>query len=70
MTLYEPGDLVEIDINSGLGIAPLWIPAVVTSPTDALHGWTPAKTEKGCSHPGISRGPGWNQDEIRRRAGA
>ena len=67
MTLYERGDRVEVDINSGLGIQALWIPAVVTCPTDSLHGWTPARTESSCSHPGISRGPGWNQDEIRRR---
>ena len=67
MNLYERDELVSVNINAGLGIQALWIPAVVTCPTDALHGWTAARTESSCSHPGISRGPGWNQDEIRRR---
>lgn len=64
MKLYQPGDVVEVDVDSGKGIAPNWVRAVVTNATDPRHGWTAAATTDPW-HPRIQRGPGWNQDEIR-----
>ena len=67
MKSYYPGDRVEVNIDSGNGLPDNWIPAVVTNATDAQYGWTAARTCPNSDHPGISRGPGWNQDEIRWR---
>ena len=69
MNHYEPGDQVEVNIIPDCfeSTPPIWVPAVVTSATDSKHGWTGARTLSDSQHPGISRSPGWNQDEIRRR---
>ena len=64
MKLYQPGDIVEVDVNSGLSDVPNWVQAVVTNATDPRYGWTPATTTSPW-HPRIQRGPGWAQDEIR-----
>ena len=70
MTHYEPGDQVEVNIIPACfeNTPPIWVPAVVTSPTHEEYGWTAAQTLSNSEHPGISQAPGWNQDEIRRRA--
>ena len=65
MKLYQTGDHVEVNIDSGKGLPDNWVPAIVTNATDAQYGWTAARTNSNSRHPGISRGPGWNQDEIR-----
>ena len=53
-----------MDLNSGLGIQPLWIPAASPADTDEEYGWTAARTLGNSQHPGIGHGPRWNQDEI------
>lgn len=65
MKLYQIGDSVEVNIRGGFNTDPVWIPAIVTNATDPQYGWTAARTLMGSKQPGISRGPGWNQDEIR-----
>lgn len=65
MKSYYPGDRVEVNIDSGKGLPENWVAAVVIRATDPKYGWTPARTCTNARHPGISRGPGWNQDEIR-----
>ena len=65
MKTYKRGDRVEVNIDSGMGVADNWVPAIVTNATDPKYGWTAARTDPNSDHPGISRGPGWNQDEIR-----
>ena len=64
MILFKPGDVVEVDVNSGLSDTPRWVQAVVTGSTDSRYGWTPAVTTSPW-HPRIERGPGWNPGEIR-----
>lgn len=60
---FKAGDHVEVDVDGGIGLPSLWVPAVVTRDTDPVYGLTHAIT---CSkHPGISRSPGWNPEEIR-----
>lgn len=65
MKRYEPGDQVEVDINSGVSGQPLWVPATVLLATNPRNGWTPARTLPNSQYPGISRGPGWAPEEIR-----
>ena len=61
MKLYQPGDRVVVDINSGLGGDERnWRLATVTHPTSPKYGWTMARTDYG-----MQRGPGWLPDEIR-----
>ena len=67
MKLYQIGDYVEVNIDSGKGFPDNWVAAIVTNATDPKYGWTAARTNPNSRHPGISRGPGWNQDEIRIR---
>ena len=63
---FKRGDLVEVDLNSGMGgLPPRWVPAVVTCDTDPTYGWTAAITTSKSPYGVISRGPGWLQDEIR-----
>ena len=64
LKLYQPGDIVEVDVNSGMSDVPRWVQAVVTGMTDSRYGWTPAVTTSAW-HPRIERGPGWTQGEIR-----
>ena len=59
MIRYEPGDRVLVNVTSGTGAPPDWRLATVLRPTSASFGWTYARTD--C---GISRGPGWDPDEI------
>ena len=64
MKLFQPGDVVEVDVNAGLSDTPRWVQAIVVGSTDSRHGWTPAVTTSKW-HPRIERGPGWLQTEIR-----
>ncbi len=63
MRHFQPGDHFEIDINSGQGLPPKWVPAVVTALTSEQYGWTAAvhRTSDGRT---VERGPGWALDEI------
>ena len=67
MNRYEPGDKVEVNICGGIGSEAQWIPVVVTGATHPTYGWTAAMTTSKSDYAVISRGPGWNQDEIGRR---
>ena len=67
MNRYEPGDKVEVNIRGGITGEAQWVAAVVTGATHPTYGWTAAMTTSKSDYAVISRGPGWNQDEIRRR---
>ena len=61
---FKPGDAVVVNINSGMGLAPLWVRATVTKAADLRYGWVMARTNSDSTHPGIERGPGWMSGEI------
>ena len=65
MTLYNVGDVVFLNVTSGISPDPDWQIGVVTRATNS-YGWTAATTFPDQNVIKVDRGPGWEQDEIKK----
>ena len=65
MTLFNVGDVVFLNVTSGISPDPDWQLGVVTRATNS-YGCTAATTFPDQDGIKVDRGPGWEQDEIKK----
>ena len=65
MTLYNVGDVVLLNVTSGISPDSDWQPGIVTRATNS-YGWTAATTFPDQNGIKVDRCPGWEQTKIKK----